>query len=52
MQNNLFIDLPMPFLEKSVELHRRGNPSVNCKCMPILLYGLECFSVAKTMSGH
>ena len=20
---------------------------INCKCMPILLYGLECFSVAK-----
>jgi len=20
---------------------------VNCKCMPVLLYGLECFSVAK-----
>jgi len=20
---------------------------INCKCMPILLYGLECFSIAK-----
>jgi len=28
-QNNLFIDLPMPFLVKSVELHPKRNPAVN-----------------------
>jgi len=24
-----------------------AKAKINCKCMPILLYGLECFSVAK-----
>ena len=25
----------------------RRFDTINCKCMPVLLYGLECFSVAK-----
>jgi len=49
MQNDLLVVLPLPFFGKigRIASEEVTLQLINCKCMPILLYGLECFSVTK-----
>ena len=48
-QNDLLIDLLMRCSAKTgrIAFEEVTAELINCKCMPILLYGRECFSVAK-----
>jgi len=44
----------MPYLEKIDRIAPEAATVelINCKCMPILLYGLECFSAAKHLRSY